>query len=133
MSNSLLSFTKKAMEFWRNRFQPLVDNTRRTATATEGLNAGRSSTIATETQVSDSATSVQLLAAAADRLGASFDNNSTAVAYLKWGTTASTSSYTVRMVAGAFYELPLPIYTGRIDCIWDSAAGGKMAITELGV
>jgi hypothetical protein len=35
------------------------------------------------------------------------------------------------MAAGGFYELPQPVYTGRIDCIWASDASGAMRITEL--
>lgn len=88
-------------------------------------------TTAAVTQVGDSASSVQLLAAAPTRLGASFFNDSSAIAYLKCGQTASTASYTVKMAAGGYYELPSPVYTGRIDCIWASDAGGVMAITEL--
>ena len=84
----------------------------------------------TVTQVASSATSVQLLASTAGRRGASFFNDSTAIAYLKLGTTAATNSYTVKMAAGSFYELPQPCYTGRIDCIWASA-NGVMAISEL--
>lgn len=82
------------------------------------------------TQVGDSAASVQLLAPNEGRLQASFFNDSTAIAYLKLGATASTASYTVKMAAGGFYELPHPVYTGVIDAIWASDAGGVMAITE---
>lgn len=82
------------------------------------------------TQVSSSATSVQLLASTVGRKGAYFFNDSTAIAYLKLGTTAATNSYTIKMAAGSFYELPYPCYTGRIDCIWASA-NGVMAITEI--
>jgi len=41
MTNSLLQFTKKAMEFWRNRFDPIERNTRRTAEATERIDTAR--------------------------------------------------------------------------------------------
>jgi hypothetical protein len=82
------------------------------------------------TQVASSATSVQLLASTAGRKGAYFFNDSTQIAYIKLGTTSATNSYTVKMAAGSFYELPYPCYTGRIDCIWASA-NGVMAITEI--
>lgn len=102
------------------------------ATTNAGTFAVQQSTYstATVTQVSSSASSVQLLASTAGRRGAYFFNDSTAIAYLKLGTTAATNSYTVKMAAGSFYELPYPCYTGRIDCIWASA-NGVMAITEL--
>jgi hypothetical protein len=81
------------------------------------------------TQVSSSASSVMLLDSNSDRKGAAFFNDSTQVLYIKLGTTASATSYTVRMGAGAYYELPAPIYIGRIDGIWASANGSAL-ITE---
>ena len=73
---------------------------------------------------------MQVLASTAGRKGASFFNDSTQVCYLKLGTTASATSYTVKMAAGSFYELPHPVYTGRIDAIWTSA-NGSLLVTEL--
>lgn len=86
----------------------------------------------TVTSVASSATSVSLLASNASRIGATFFNESTQICYLKLGATASTSSYTVQLVAGAYYELPFQnkMYTGTIDAIWASA-NGNMRITEL--
>jgi hypothetical protein len=80
--------------------------------------------------VASSASSVTLLASNANRRGAAFFNDSTAVCYLKFGATASTSSFTVRMAAASYYELPTPVYTGIIDGIWASA-NGAMRVTEL--
>ncbi len=61
-----------------------------------------------------------------------FFNESTAVMYLKLGTTASTTSYTVQIPAGGYYELPGPIvYTGNIDAVWSSNASGAVRVTEL--
>jgi len=83
------------------------------------------------TNVASSASSVTVLAANTARLGATVQNDSTQVLYLKLGTTASTTSYTVKMVAGAYYEVPFG-YTGRIDGIW-AAANGNARVTELTV
>jgi hypothetical protein len=86
---------------------------------------------ATCTNVSGSASSVSLLASASTRKQATFFNDSTAVLYLKLGTTASTTSYTVQIPAQGYYELPSGSqYTGAIDGIW-SAANGAVRITEL--
>jgi hypothetical protein len=82
------------------------------------------------TSVAGSASSVQLLASTSGRKGAYFYNDSTAICYLKLGTTASTSSFTVAMAGSSFYELPQPCYTGRIDAIWASATG-NIRITEI--
>jgi hypothetical protein len=82
------------------------------------------------TSVAGSATSVTLLASNINRIHAFLFNDSNAVAYVKLGATASTSSYTLQLAKNAFYELPEPAYTGIIDCIWGSAAG-NMRITEI--
>jgi hypothetical protein len=102
------------------------------ATTNAGTFAVQQSTYATSsvTSVAASASSVQLLASTAGRRGAYFYNDSTVNCYLKLGTTASTSSFTVKIAGGGFYELPYPCYTGRIDAIWDSATG-NIRITEL--
>ena len=92
--------------------------------------AQQKSQTATLSNVNSSATNVTLLSSNADREGAMMHNDSTAIAYVKFGTTATDSSYTVEMAAGAYYELPQPVYTGRIDAIWASA-NGAMRITEL--
>lgn len=82
------------------------------------------------TRLTASATSQQALAANANRVGGTFVNDSTATAYVKFGTTASATSYTYRMRPGSTMELPLPCYPGRIDIIW-TAANGAMQITEM--
>ncbi len=81
--------------------------------------------------VSSSATSVTLLASNANRLNATIFNDSTQVLYVKFGATASTTSYTVQIAANGYYELPNGnTYTGIIDGIWASA-NGNARITEL--
>lgn len=81
-------------------------------------------------QLTSSASSQQLLASNAARKGLILFNDSTAICYVKFGTTASTSSYTIKMAAGAYWDMPSPTYTGRIDAIWASA-NGVLAATEL--
>lgn len=85
---------------------------------------------ATLTNVASSASSVTLLSSAATRRGATIFNDSTSVLYVKFGATASTTSFTVKMLAGDYYELPQPCYTGVIDGIWSSAQGSART-TEL--
>lgn len=81
------------------------------------------------TQVASSATSITLQAANTARRGLSIFNDSTATLYVKFGTTASATSYTVQVPAGGYYETPQPTYTGRIDGIWASA-NGNAYVTE---
>ncbi len=86
------------------------------------------------TTVAASASSVTLLSANTSRLGAVIVNDSSAVLYIKFGTTASTSSYTIALGGSGSapfeaYEIPFG-YTGRIDGI-SASATGNYRITEL--
>lgn len=85
---------------------------------------------ATLTSVLGTTSSTQLLSSNVNRKMVTFYNDSIADLYLKWGATASTSSFTIKMAANSYYELPRPVYTGRIDGIW-SAASGAVRITEV--
>lgn len=89
------------------------------------------SATATLTNVAASASSVSLLALNTARKQAAVYNDSTAILYLKLGTTASVTSYTVQLPANGYYELPgISVYTGAIQGIWASATGNAR-ITEL--
>lgn len=93
--------------------------------------------VATLANVNSSASSVTLQAANAKRKGWCVHNDSTAILYVKFGATASATSYTVELAAGDFYELPTMlggksgsgVYTGVIDGIWASA-NGAARVTE---
>ncbi len=86
------------------------------------------SSVATVTSVA-SATSNTVLLASKERLGVTIFNDSTAILYIKLGTTASTTSYTVQVASKGYYELPSPVYTGIISGIW-AAVNGSALITE---
>lgn len=86
---------------------------------------------ATVTRVNDTASSTQLLAANTSRVGAIFHNDSTTTLFLKFGTTATTSSYTYQLLPEATMELPNPVFTGAIHGIWSANAAGAVQITEL--
>lgn len=81
------------------------------------------------TSVAASTSNVTLLAANSNRLGASVYNDSNKDLYLKLGATASTSSFTVKVRRGAFYEVAFN-YAGIIDGIWDSGVSGSARVTE---
>ena len=80
----------------------------------------------TSTNVASSATSVSLLASNVNRKFASFRNDSTAIAYIELGTTATTSSV-YRLEPQGF--MSLDNYTGVVSCIWASA-NGFMRVSE---
>jgi hypothetical protein len=75
--------------------------------------------------------STQILAANAERKLAIFVNDADQPCLVKFGETASSSSFTYKLLAGDILELPTPIYTGRIDAIWTNAVTGNMRVTEL--
>jgi len=79
---------------------------------------------ATLANVASSATSVTIFSANSQAVARALWNDSTAVLYLKFGTAAaSTTSYTVQLVAGAYYEFTQPLYGGAVTGIWASANG----------
>lgn len=86
---------------------------------------------ATLANVNDSASSGTLQAANANRLGWSVFNDSDKDLMVKFGATASATSFTVKVPAGGYYEMPKPIYTGVIDGIWTADSTGAARVTEL--
>lgn len=84
--------------------------------------------------VADSASSVTLLASNAARLKFSVFNNSTEILYLKCGTTASLTDFTVAippLSQYGFYEDTT--YSGRVDGIWANNSTGAALVTEFTV
>ena len=80
--------------------------------------------------VAGNASSVTLLASNTSRKGVFIFNDSSSILYVKFGSTASTSSFTFRLTPFALYESKSPVYTGIITGIWDSATGNAR-ITEI--
>jgi hypothetical protein len=75
-----------------------------------------------------STTSVTLKVANANRQGIRIYNDSSAILYLKFGTTASASDFTAKVYPEGYFEDN--VYTGIIDSIW-SLAIGNARVTEL--
>lgn len=83
------------------------------------------------TSVVSAATSTSILASNVNRRMAIMVNDSDKNAYVKLGTTASTTSYSYKLTPGQTLELPMPMYTGAIDAIWDTSPTGSMRVTEI--
>lgn len=103
--------------------------------ASNSLPVSRQAATATLANVSGSASSVTLQAANTARKGLVVVNDSTAILYVKFGSTASTTSFTYYLagtVSGApsMLELPGVVYTGIVTGIWASATGAAR-VTEL--
>lgn len=87
------------------------------------------SNIATSSSIAASVTSVSLLAANANRVGATIYNRSNSSMFLKFGVAASATNFTVKVDSGDYYELPNG-FTGALFGIWE-AANGSCNIEEL--
>jgi hypothetical protein len=94
-----------------------------------GLSPAKPAT-GTQTSVAGSGSSGTLLAANTSRKSASIYNDSTAILYVKFGATASTSSYKVQLGPNEYFEFPQPCYTGIVDGIWASATGNARISEE---
>lgn len=57
-------------------------------------------------------------------------NSSSSLLYLKYGSGASTTSYSVPVPAGKLFTFPHPTYTGRVTGVW-STANGNVRCTEV--
>jgi hypothetical protein len=117
-----------------------------TVTLGDGINAGRvakvdtdgslqvetnPATTAVKTNVTSVTTSTTILAANANRRGAIVFNDSTSVLYISYGTsTTSTTSFSVKVAAGAVYLLDVPLWNGAMTGIW-SAAQGAARVTDI--
>lgn len=91
--------------------------------------AQRQAATGTQTSIVSVVVNVTLLAANAARLGATIYNDSTKILYVKFGATASATSYATQLGNGGYLEVPFG-YTGIIDGIWASA-NGNARVTEL--
>lgn len=97
-----------------------------TVTANSGVSA--TSTLSNVPAVT---ASTSILASNSSRKAMYLYNDSSSAMYLKFGTTASTTSFTVKVPAANFFEMPtVPIYTGALTAVWDTATGNAR-ITEL--
>ncbi len=84
----------------------------------------------TKTTVAGSNVSGTILAANANRQGATIYNDSSAILYLALASgTASSTSYTIQVAAAGYYEVP-GRYTGIITGVWASSTGNAR-VTEI--
>ena len=87
----------------------------------------------TVTNVAAAVADTVLLAANKSRKAASIFNDSVATLYLKLGSGASTTSFTVKVPSNGYYEIDSHgpyIYNGAINGYW-SAATGNARVTEV--
>lgn len=83
------------------------------------------------TSVVSAAVSTSILASNANRRMAILFNDCDKAVYVKLGATASTTSFSYKLSPAQTLELPIPLYTGSIDAIWDATPTGSMRVTEI--
>ena len=112
------SRTPKTVQLEVNPDMPLTNPT---------TGQARSSTAASTT-VASSATSVSLLAANANRQGATVWNSSTATLFLDFDSAATTADHALKVDPGGYVEVPFG-FTGAISGVW-SAVNGNALVRE---
>lgn len=80
------------------------------------------------TSVGDETSSTELLAANAARKAARIVNDSSAILYVACGEAASASNYTAKLSQDQ--GVTIEGYTGAINGLWASDAGGNARISE---
>ncbi len=100
------------------------------STITGGV-ARDSTSTSTDVSLASSASSAQLLAANSSRKGLMLTNTDTNTAYLYYGTTATASKFSAIIPGSAYWEMPEPVYTGRIDTVWVADGSGSLIGSEL--
>jgi hypothetical protein len=91
------------------------------------IKVSQATSTAVVTSVADTATSTTLKAANAAAKERIIQNDSTSILYIKHGTTASATDYTIKLGADDVWATE---YNGRIDGIWSADASGAAKITE---
>lgn len=107
---------------------PCIVNIRPLTCATDSVIVCKPNAGATVASVGASVTSITILPANIARKGALFFNDSSSTAIVKFGATASASSYSLKIPSQTFYELSNG-YTGVVDSIW-ALANGSIKVTE---
>lgn len=75
------------------------------------------------------ATAAVLLAANANRKGATVYNNSVGNVLIEFGAAPTLTGYAAKVNPNGYYELPYG-FTGEIQGLWDAAGGSGVLIRE---
>jgi hypothetical protein len=76
-----------------------------------------SSSSASQPTNSLSTTQSVLVASNSNRKGLTIFNSSGVTVFIDYANTVTTSDYAFSLISGAFYEMPMPIYTGNLHAI----------------
>lgn len=67
--------------------------------------------------------SIVVLGAEPFRKNLLFYNDAPGPVWIKYGGGAQTNNFSLKMAAGAYWEMPKPPYTGSMTAHWDAASG----------
>lgn len=84
---------------------------------------------ATVSSVDSTTTSTTLLADNKSRSMFRITNTDANVLYVKFGATASATSFTARLLENETFECPRPVYTGLVSGVWATDGSGAAIIT----
>jgi len=98
-----------------------------TGTVATRLDCAASTTV---TGVLATVASYQVFATNNNRVGVSFYKTGGGTAYIKLGTAASSTSYTVQVTNNGYWELSYP-YCGPITIIFNATTAGSVVATEV--
>lgn len=90
----------------------------------------QAATAATTTTVASTTTNGTLLSSDATRVAATIYNSDANALLIKYGATASASSFSYRIKASETWDMPYR-YVGQIDGLWEGAGAGTAFITSL--
>jgi hypothetical protein len=107
-----------------------VDPTTHALLISGSISVGAStSTTPALSSVSVTTSNTSVIASNTSRKGLLIQNEGTATAYIVLGGTATTTSYSVQIATGGYYELPFS-YTGAVSGI-TSTGTAQLRVTEL--
>jgi hypothetical protein len=86
---------------------------------------------ATTTSVASATTNTTIVAANSTRQSLSIFNDDANALLIKYGTTASSTSYKVKIQGSGYWERPdSDRYTGIVDGLWEADGSGSARVTE---
>ena len=100
--------------------------TQRVSIANDSMTAATS----TLTSPAGSTSSFTIVSANTARLGCAIFNGTSTLCYVKFGTTASATDYTLILPSNGYYEVPF-MYNGRIDGLSLTGVSGDIYVTEI--
>lgn len=88
-------------------------------------------TTAALSNVNYSGSNQTVVASNASRIGLMLFNDTDGSLFLKYGSGSSSSSFTVKVAAGGYWEMPQPIFTGILTGTGTGGSTGATRVTEL--